>query len=404
MYDFNLSDYASIKNGSYKKVLKAYYKEMDFQKSSSTNQHVVTDRNSSSTVNKSDFSIDNTKKEEIIGLQDFVNKLKNSTNRLLNKGSTSVFHNSDREALYKEVSGFVSNFNAMVEKGSNSSFDTISRISKRMLDTVKDNETALSEIGISLKGGSLAIDKDTFMKADVGQVKSLFNESNSFADFVSKRTQIIEESVANVARRNKIDIEAIKKEQQTTLDNSTISGSSNKIDNPVDTERREEMTKLQKEAEVLENTANQLLARGSSSLFKTEYEKEDKEALYKVVSDFVTSYNLVYEKGKSSDSDSLTNMAERLYDTTRDFQDTLKEIGVSVNEKKLSIDKDTFMNADFGKAKKLFNETNSYGYFVSQRAEMIEGVARSEANRNNLYTKEGNYNNILSGTLYTGNM
>ena len=62
------------------------------------------------------------------------------------------------------------------------------------------------------------------------------------------------------------------------------------------------------------------------------------------------------------------------------------------------------MNGDFGKAKKLFNETNSYGYFVSQRAEMIEGVARSEANRNNLYTKEGNYNNILSGTLYTGNM
>ena len=404
MYDFNLSDYASIKNGTYKKVLKAYYKEMDFQKSSSTNQHVVTDRNSSSTVNKPDFSIDNTKKEEIIGLQDFVNKLKNSTNRLLNKGSTSVFHNSDREALYKEVSGFVSNFNAMVEKGSNSSFDTISRISKRMLDTVKDNETALSEIGISLKGGSLAIDKDTFMKADVGQVKSLFNESNSFADFVSKRTQIIEESVANVARRNKIDIEAIKKEQQTTLDNSASSGSSNKIDNPVDTERREEMTKLQKEAEVLENTANKLLARGSSSLFKTEYEKEDKEALYKVVSDFVTSYNLVYEKGKSSDSDSLANMAERLYDTTRDFQDTLKEIGISVNEKKLSIDKDTFMNGDFGKAKKLFNETNSYGYFVSQRAEMIEGVARSEANRNNLYTKEGNYNNILSSTLYTGNM
>ena len=66
MYDFNLSDYASIKNGSYKKVLKAYYKEMDFQKSSSTKQHIVTDPNSSSTVNKSDFSIDNTKKEEII--------------------------------------------------------------------------------------------------------------------------------------------------------------------------------------------------------------------------------------------------------------------------------------------------------------------------------------------------
>ena len=242
------------------------------------------------------------------------------------------------------------------------------------------------------------------MKADIEQVKSLFNEANSFADFVSKRTQIIEESVANVARRNNIDIEAIKKEQQSTLGNSTISGSSNKTDNSVDTARKEEMTKLQKGAEGLENTVNKLLARGSSSLFKAEYEQEDKEALYKAVSDFVTSYNLVYEKGKSVDKDSLVNMAERLNDTTNDFRDELKEIGISVEEKKLSVDKDTFMNADFGKAKKLFNETNSYGYFVSQRAEMIEGVAKSEANRNNLYTKEGIYNNSLSGTLYTGNM
>ena len=399
----DLSDYVSIKNGSYGKALKSYYREIN-QKNSNLNSHSTGNSSSNSTVKKPEISIDSTKKEEITGLQSSVSSLKDSANRLLKKGSSSVFQNSDKEAIYKEVSNFVSNLNSLVEKGSGSSFDYISRISKRMLDTVKDNETALGEIGISLKGGKLAIDKDTFMKADIEQVKSLFNEANSFADFVSKRTQIIEESVANVARRNNIDIEAIKKEQQSTLGNSTISGSSNKTDNSVDTARKEEMTKLQKEAEGLENTVNKLLARGSSSLFKAEYEQEDKEALYKAVSDFVTSYNLVYEKGKSVDNDSLVNMAERLNDTTNDFRDELKAIGISVEEKKLSIDKDTFMNADFGKAKKLFNETNSYGYFVSQRAEMIEGVAKSEANRNNLYTKEGIYNNSLSGTLYTGNM
>ena len=95
-------------------------------------------------------------------------------------------------------------------------------------------------------------------------------------------------------------------------------------------------------------------------------------------------------------------MVDRMKDTADDHKDMLKEIGISVEEKKLSIDKDSFINADMDQVKKIFNETDSFGYFVSQRAESIEYAANNEANRNNLYTENGTYNNISAGTLYTG--
>ena len=56
---------------------------------------------------------------------------------------------------------------------------------------------------------------------------------------------------------------------------------------------------------------------------------------------------------------------------------------------------------DMEQVKKLFNETDSFGYFVSQRAESIENAAKNEANRNNLYSENGTYNNVSAGTLYT---
>ena len=40
-YGINLADYASIKSGSYGKLLKSYYKEMDSNQSSSGNKNDV---------------------------------------------------------------------------------------------------------------------------------------------------------------------------------------------------------------------------------------------------------------------------------------------------------------------------------------------------------------------------
>ena len=78
----DLSDYVSIKNGSYGKALKSYYREIN-QKNSNSNSHSTGNSSSNSTVKKPEISIDSTKKEEITGLQSSVSSLKDSANRLL---------------------------------------------------------------------------------------------------------------------------------------------------------------------------------------------------------------------------------------------------------------------------------------------------------------------------------
>ena len=141
---------------------------------------------------------------------------------------------------------------------------------------------------------------------------------------------------------------------------------------------------------------------GESSLFKEEYLAEDKEALYTAVSDFVSDFNTVLEKGSASTVSSIIGMTGRLKDSADDHAQMLKEIGISVGEKALTVDKEAFLNADMEQVKELFNEKNSFGYFTADRAESIELTANNEANRNNLYTQEGVYNNASAGTLYTG--
>ena len=387
----NLADYASIKNGSYGKLLKSYYKETESQNSSSDNKNEVN--------NDKNNSVDSYKKQEITELQKSVDGLQDSANKLLQKGSASLFKSeykeADKENLYKAVSDFVSDYNAMVEKGSVSSFSSVANMSRRMEKTAGDHQNALEEIGISLSKGKLTINKESFMNADMNQVKELFNENNSFAEFVSERTDIIERAVDNVAQKNNIDIEAIKKEIST-------GNTSNQTQNSTDSVQKQEMTNMQKYADKLGNAANALLKTDVTSLFKAEYTEEDKDALYKAVSDFVSDFNTVLENGKASTANAIVNMAGRMKATANDHKEMLSGIGIFVEEKKLTMDKDVFMNADMEQVRKLFNETNSFGYFVAQKAESIEFAANNEANRNNLYTKEGTYNNISAGTLYSG--
>ena len=395
-YGINLADYTSIKNGSYGKLMKSYYKEMESQTSSSDNKNNVSnDKNN--TVNKTEPSVDGNAKQEITDLQKAVNELQGSTNKLLQKGSASLFKAEYKEALYKAVSDFVSDFNTMTEKGSASSFSSIVNMSGRMEDTAGDHQKALGEIGISLNKGKLTMDKEAFMNADMNQVKKLFNENNSFGNFVSKRTENIERGIDNVVQRNNIDVEAIKKE--TSAENSS---STNKTEISTNSALKQEMANMQKYADELGNAANTLLTTGEDSLFKAEYKEEDKEALYNAVSDFVSDFNTVLENGSTSTVKTILNMAGRMKDSADDYQEQLREIGISVEEKKLTIDKDSFMNADMEQVKKLFNETNSFGYFTSQKAESIEFAANNEANMNNLYTKDGTYNNISAGALYSG--
>ena len=196
---FSLSDYASIKNGSYGKLLKAYYsKDSGSSKSSEAAQKIVGNSYDSKATNSS--------------LSKDTAALSKSADALLKKGEGSLFEEKeivskdengvetktkgyDRDAIYKAVSDFAKDYNALIDSASKSNNTSVLSTAANMTSQTAVYSKALEKIGVKIgEDNTLSIDKDTFDKADVSSIKSLFNGSGSFADMTKSRSDIIEAS------------------------------------------------------------------------------------------------------------------------------------------------------------------------------------------------------------------
>lgn len=181
----NLSDYNSIKSGSYGKLLKEYYKKGDIE---------IPVNSDKSSVNK----IEDTEKKALKEIEKESKELKNSSNKLMQKGKDSVFSEEAEkdtkyeEKLYTAVNNFVEDFNSVVEKSKESGNKVIKRTAEGLTTLAKDYEKELKEIGITFdKNNKLTIDKDTFSKADTDKVKDTFNGDKSFSYLTSVRAMTI---------------------------------------------------------------------------------------------------------------------------------------------------------------------------------------------------------------------
>ena len=167
--------------------------------------------------------------------------------------------------------------------------------------------------------------------------------------------------------------------------------------NKVEESSVKELKEVQTEANGLRDSATALMQKGSKSVFKD----EDMKKVYSAVSDFVSDYNSVVEKGKETDSKALIRGAEGLVNLAKDYEKELNEMGITIDKNnKLTMDKDTFMKTDISKVKDLFNGQNSFSYLASVRAVSMANTAYSESNKANLYTGNGNYSAPATGDLF----
>ena len=201
-----LSDYASIKNGSYAKLMKAYYSE-------TANDSVKTIAKNNKSVSKAMTSKESKKYAEV---QKDTDALKESADALLGKslfekkditvtdenGVESTTRDYDRNAIYNAVNSFVNNYNSVIKSTGETDNDTVDRRVASMKNGTASYEKALSRIGIEVNtDGTLSLDKDTFMKADVSKVKSLFNGSGSYGYQVSSQASMINYAADNAVRK-----------------------------------------------------------------------------------------------------------------------------------------------------------------------------------------------------------
>ena len=157
-----LSDYASIKNGSYGRMLKAYYAK---QTKAMEEENDTTSKNSSSAkaAQKSASALNNLEYTE-----------------------------ENKDKIYDSVSSFVKDYNSMIKNASNSSVSAVSNQANTMNNTTYANYKMLAKAGITMNADrTLSIDEKTFKKANMSTLKTLFKGSNSFADQVSNRASQI---------------------------------------------------------------------------------------------------------------------------------------------------------------------------------------------------------------------
>lgn len=181
-----LSDYASIKNGSYGKLMKAYYaKDTDTKKTGSK-----TDKESKDKA---------TEFKQVASAADSLNK---AADKLIKKGTDSVFNDNDTDKIYKAVKDFADSYNSFIKKAKDSSDDGIARQADNLANQMTIYHSSLKAIGITINDNdSLTIDEDAFKKADMSKVKSMFNSNQSMAYQVSAKAAMIGTS-ANSAANN----------------------------------------------------------------------------------------------------------------------------------------------------------------------------------------------------------
>lgn len=187
----NYADYASIRNGSYFKLLDAYY---GMGKTSDS----VKDTLSTNT------SKDDTK--TLARIEDAASDMKESAATLMTSGSKSVFEkvttkdkegvettDYDVDKIYKAVSKFVEDYNDTLDAADDSNTINILRSARSMVNYSAANERLLAKVGITIEeGNELKIDEEAFKKADMNTVKTLFQGRGSYGYQIQTQAAMME--------------------------------------------------------------------------------------------------------------------------------------------------------------------------------------------------------------------
>lgn len=186
----NLTDYKNIKNGTYYKVMKAYYGQNTAEDSGVSSTKKYNSKTNSETQNTT---------SELSAIKSDASSLYSSTSKLTTVGTKSLFKEKeitetakdgtkttktgyDTEAILGAVKNFVNDYNDLLDSAGKATNSSTQRALRSMMNLSSSYSSQLEKIGITInKDNTLSIDEDVFRKADMKTVKSVFNGSNSYA-------------------------------------------------------------------------------------------------------------------------------------------------------------------------------------------------------------------------------
>lgn len=372
----NLSDYASIKNGTYGKLMKSYYAMEEGKDTKETNSKNDTD--------DSDATIK--------GIKTSTNKLKESAQALY--GSKALFEKDingeyDKEAIYEKVNAFIEDYNSVIESVGAAETDSIAKAGANMVNATTYNVEMLAKLGISVSGSdfTLSIDKEDFMEANIADIKTMFSGVGSFAYQVGAKASriysMVEDKVSGIG---------------------TYGSNKNETTNSTSKDTASTIAKVKDRANDLVSTGTDLY-RNRDLFDKDEDGNYNTKEIVEEISAFIKDYNDLIIDTENTKSSGIVNAMKAIEGIAGTYSKDLAALGITIDKEDntLKFNEDTFLKADMKNAKALFIGTDSFAYQVTVKAAMAASQTETEANKANTYTDTATYgNNYNTGTIFNG--
>ncbi len=372
-----LGDYAMIKNGSYGKLMKAYYAD-----AGSTGQSSSTSTTSkkSSTSNVLDRILEEKKNPKVskeaqkanASLTSGLSSLKTSVSTLQNANTytDTVNGTSAADKVVSAMKAYVSDYNSVVTAAKDSTLANKTAYVANVMRTTAANADKLSEIGVTVNSnGTIELNEAKLKSADISKVQELFspNDIMSYGSTVASRLQY-----AGAASSTNTS---------TSTDTNNTAGSS---------------------AAALKTDSRAL---ASDSLYEkvkdkdgNETDRYDVDKIFATAKSFVNNYNNMFNAAESSSNSGVLSNLSHIREKTANSADALKQFGISVDEKgRMKIDEDTFKNADMSKVKNFFKD---YGSSIATSASLVDYYMTTQASAASGYTSDGTYN-VQGSSRYT---
>lgn len=362
-----LTDYASIKNGSYGKMMKAYYAK---QKAAEE------DESSAAAKSKSKTTKDAASASAARKFYETASKM------------NSLDYSADNiDELYDKVSSFVKDYNSMMTSASKSKNSSVKAQADALNDYTYQNYKLFAKVGITMNSDrTLSIDEDTFKKVNertgatnVPTLTTLFKGINSFADKAADRASKIYRSAG--------DGEAVTSAKAKYAGTTGSISSSDKTDSASSDKGTSKTAKDSTSASLAS-----ALYKSVEKLGATSINNNNKDGVYDAFSAFITDYNALIKKSSNSENSNVIKQTDYLKSLVSGNKSAFSKIGVTVNsDKSLSVDEEKFKEADMNNVKNLFTGSYSFAEKVTDRVNQIYRYATQGDSLNGTYTSQGGY-------------
>ena len=183
----DLANYAAIKNGSYGKLVKAYYSDSDKSTESAAKA------TSNSTSAKKAAVKEEVDKTGLTTLKKDANELKSSAEALAKDDLWKTTDGkTDMTKVASAVKDFANNYNKVIDQASKVSSKEVAQDLKFMTGMTDTFSKVLGKIGITVgEDGKMSVDEDALKKADVATAKSLFNGNATYGSQIADKANNI---------------------------------------------------------------------------------------------------------------------------------------------------------------------------------------------------------------------